>query len=66
MYPEWVRDEDEVLKEALHSLEFSPAGVRAMLRHVERFCQRHGGRKHYAELLDLVERCRALQEGPPR
>lgn len=55
-------DDEIALREALQSLELPPAGVRAMLGHVEQFCRKHGGRERYAELLDLVARCRAADE----
>jgi hypothetical protein len=45
----------------LHSapdFELSPAGLRAWLAQLERFCQQHGGARHYQEMLDLIARCR--------
>jgi hypothetical protein len=40
-------------------LEMSRAGLRAWLAQLERFCMRHGGARHYQDMLDLIARCRA-------
>ena len=40
-------------------LEMSPAGLRMWLAQLEQFCARHGGARHYADLLELIARCRA-------
>jgi hypothetical protein len=40
-------------------LEMSPAGLRAWLAQLERFCERHGGPRHYRDMLELIARCRA-------
>lgn len=43
---------------AIAYLEMSRSGLRAWLAQLERFCERHGGARHYRELLDLIDRCR--------
>jgi hypothetical protein len=47
------------LAQTLRHLEMSPAGLRAWLGQLERFCEAHGGGRHYRELLNLIARCRA-------
>jgi len=39
-------------------LEMSPAGLRSWLAQLEGFCRRHGGARHYQDLLELIARCR--------
>lgn len=43
----------------LASLDLPPEALAPFLAHIEQFCQAHGGERRYAELLALVERCRA-------
>jgi hypothetical protein len=50
-----AREGDE---DATAHLEMSPAGLRAWLTQLERFCARHGGARHYQDMLDLIGRCR--------
>ena len=40
-------------------LEMSAAGLRMWFGQLERFCERHGGARHYADMLRLIARCRA-------
>ncbi len=46
---------DSVLRAVLEALEMPPAGVRTWLEQNKALCERHGGRPHYSELLDLYE-----------
>ncbi len=55
---------DSVLRAVLEALEMPPAGVRTWLEQNKALCERHGGRPHYSELLDLYEDCLALAEKP--
>lgn len=43
----------------MRHLEMSPAGLRAWFGQLEHFCERHGGARHYGDLLALIARCRA-------
>jgi len=43
----------------LPHLEMSPAGLSTWLAQLEEFCARHGGARHYADMLELIARCRA-------
>jgi hypothetical protein len=45
------------LTEALAALRLPPAGLRRWLEQSQAFCARHGGRRYYAELLDLYDEC---------
>jgi hypothetical protein len=40
-------------------LEMSPIGLRTWLGQLEDFCRRHGGARHYGDMLELIARCRA-------
>ena len=54
------------LAATLAELEMSRAGTRRWFGQLRRFCDRHGGSRHYAELLDLLERCeRQVDESQP-
>ncbi len=55
---------DSVLRAVLEALEMPPAGVRTWLEQNKALCERHGGRPHYSELLDLYDDCLALAEKP--
>ena len=59
LFLEEVRTLREENPSPLPHLEMSPAGLRTWLAQLERFCQRHGGARHYGELLELIARCRA-------
>jgi hypothetical protein len=43
----------------LAALDLPPEALAPFLAHIEQFCQAHGGERRYAELLALVERCKA-------
>ena len=49
--------EEAVLREAMAALGLPPAALGKWLRVRRDFCLAHGGRRHYAEVLDLVEAC---------
>ena len=49
--------EDEVLAETLASLEMPPGGLREWFRQNRAFCGKHGGRRVYGELLELLDAC---------
>lgn len=53
---------ERVLRDVLQSLEMPRAGVRTWLEQNRARCERHGGRRRYAELLDLYDRCLELLE----
>ncbi len=55
-------DEDRALEEALRAVGMPEAGTRRWLSHVRRKCERHGGRRVYAGLLELLDRCEAALE----
>jgi hypothetical protein len=40
-------------------LDMSPTGLSTWLAQLEDFCRRHGGARHYGDLLELIARCRA-------
>lgn len=42
----------------LPHLEMSAAGLRTWLAQLEQFCARHGGARHYGDMLELIARCR--------
>jgi len=49
--------EQAPIREALEALGFSSDSLRRWLEERRTWCQRHGGRTHYAEILDLIEEC---------
>ena len=55
---------ESVLRAALESLEMPAAGVRTWLEQNRARCERHGGRRHYAELLELYDACLTLDAEP--
>ncbi len=55
-----IPTEDEVLRETLGALEMPPHGLRKWFAHDRRFCEAHGGKKVYPELLGLLEQCNAM------
>jgi hypothetical protein len=57
-------EEDAVLREAMAALRMPPAVLRKWLGARRDFCLAHGGRRHYAEVLDLVEACLRQAERP--
>ena len=54
------------LAAAVAALEMPRAGLRRWLEGSKAFCARHGGRRHYAELLDLYDACLAVLDEPER
>lgn len=59
LYLEQARPVDEGDPRPMPHLEMTPSGLRAWLRQLERFCERHGGARHYRDMLELIARCRA-------
>jgi hypothetical protein len=55
-------ESDEVLRETLRSLEMPPDGLRRWFAQNRAFCDRHGGRRVYGELLALLDACDAALE----
>jgi hypothetical protein len=51
---------------SLNALEMSARGLRRWLAQIECFAENHGGRRHYAELLDLVAAQTRALEGAAR
>ena len=67
-YPREMKDGDpsdaEALRETLAALEMPTRGLRAWFRQSQQFCNEHGGKRHYAELLALYDEClAALDDG---
>lgn len=54
------------LEGALDALRMPPAGLRLWLERSKTFCSRHGGRRYYAELLDLYDECLAVLDARER
>ena len=50
-------DEKRVLLETLDALELPRRGLGKFFAHNRRFCDAHGGRRVYGELLALLDRC---------
>jgi hypothetical protein len=57
--------DEDVLGSVLASLDMPPDGVRTWLEQNRARCERHGGRRRYAALLELYDACLALL-GPER
>ena len=53
-------DAARVLAEAVEALEMPRDGLVKWLTGSKAFCARHGGRRYYAELLDLYDDCLAV------
>jgi len=49
--------EDAPLREALGALDLRGTELRKWLESRRNWCERHGGRTHYADILDLIEEC---------
>lgn len=47
--------------ELLRALDLPPEAIPLFLDHIEAFCAAHGGQRHYAELMALVQRYRAKE-----
>jgi hypothetical protein len=50
---------DDVIKETLDALQMPRSGLAKWFLHNKKFCNAHGGRRVYGELLDLLEECEA-------
>lgn len=57
-------DDEATLRETLEALEMPPDGLRAWFRQGQAFCDGHGGKRHYGELLDLYAQCLDLLDRP--
>jgi len=57
---------DTVLADAMAALVMPRRGLRRWLHGNKSFCLRHGGRRYYAELLDLYDQCLAVLDRPAR
>ena len=60
-----MSDEDErkVLRETMVALDLPRRGLAKFFAHNRAFCEAHGGRRVYGELLALLDRCdEALRE----
>ena len=54
------------LSEILPHVELERARLPGWFARVRGFCERHGGRRRYADLLELLDRCdAALKDGGP-
>ena len=49
--------EDAPLREALDALDLPADTLRKWLEDRKTWCETHGGRRRYADLLDLLEEC---------
>ncbi|HVY24947.1 MAG TPA: hypothetical protein VHB79_00295 [Polyangiaceae bacterium] len=52
-----MSEEDEVLAETLEALDLPERMLRPWFDHNRAFCQKHGGRRVYGGLLELLDRC---------
>jgi hypothetical protein len=52
-------DERKALLETLDVLDLPPHALAKFFDHNRRFCDAHGGRRVYGELLALLDRCDA-------
>ena len=50
-------DDDELAK-IFAGLALPPHALREWFADLDKFCRAHGGRRHYSELMDLLDRCR--------
>jgi len=55
-------DEEQVLLETLDALDLPRRMLRPWFLHNRTFCEKHGGRRVYAGLLSLMDRCEAALE----
>lgn len=59
-------EDDAALVETLEALELPLAGLLDWFEHTRAFCEAHGGRRVYGELLELVDGCeRATRKRRP-
>ncbi|MCI0412078.1 hypothetical protein L0222_04655 [bacterium] len=52
--------EQDPLPEILRSLEMTPVGLRKWFAQMRRFCMKHGGKKYYSEILELIDECESM------
>jgi hypothetical protein len=50
-------DESHVLRETMAALDLPRRGLGKFFAHNRAFCEAHGGRRVYGELLALLDRC---------
>lgn len=50
-----LNDPRDILRETLDALDLPPEGLRHWLERSKRFCERHGGARHYEEWLALYD-----------
>ena len=50
---------DDDLAATFAALGLPPHALTAWLAELDEFCRAHGGRRRYAELMALLDRCRA-------
>jgi hypothetical protein len=58
-------DDREVLRETITVLDLPRRGLRRFFAHNRAFCEAHGGRRVYGELLDLLDQCDAALAALP-
>ncbi|MGC4095262.1 MAG: hypothetical protein QM756_46535 [Polyangiaceae bacterium] len=54
-----MSEEEQVLLETLDALDLPPRMLKPWFSHNRAFCDEHGGRRVYAGLLSLLDRCDA-------
>lgn len=54
-------DEREVLRETMAALDLPRRGLAKFFAHNRAFCDAHGGRRVYGELLALLDRCDEIE-----
>jgi hypothetical protein len=54
----------EALRETLQALEMPPEALRKWFQKSQAFCNEHGGKRHYAELLALYDECLGMLDEP--
>ena len=54
-------DERQVLRETMAALDLPRRGLAKFFAHNRAFCEAHGGRRVYGELLELLDRCDAVE-----
>ena len=60
------RDDAAIMNEVLSGLAMPASGLRAWIEHERRFCDAHGGRRVYGELLAIFDDLeRALDREEP-
>jgi hypothetical protein len=48
---------DPELRELFEALRMPPDSLRSWFEQIRGFCEQHGGRPRYSELLDLMDEC---------